>query len=236
MTRPEPLKEAGLSAYKDFENVATGDTPCNPVHPTRRLSLHPKLRIINMRIINNGLKELLPSMRRIVVLPAYVVALGLCYIATIGIATAQTQTVTSDKVEYTVELPSPTWRVVTQPDGVQQHMELVYGDRSDGFLRIRKEVVDQGATATDLARRDQEQKLRYAPGYVEGKQEKFVGRTNGGVASYEYTNAGKPMAGRIYYLQTDPRAIYTLHFTGARDKLLRIRSQTDFIARSFQLK
>ncbi|MCA1602876.1 MAG: hypothetical protein LC776_15005 [Acidobacteria bacterium] len=173
-------------------------------------------------------------MRRFIILSAYVVALA--HIAGLGIATAQTQTATSDKVEYTVELPSPTWRVVTQPDGVHQHMEFVYGDRSDGFLRIRKEVVDQGATATDLARRDQEQKLRYAPGYVEGKQEKFVGRLNGVVTSYEYTSAGKPMAGRIYYLQTDPRTIYTLHFTGARDKLLRIRSQTDFIARSFQLK
>lgn len=174
-------------------------------------------------------------MRRFVTPSAYVIALAL-YLVVPSVTTAQTQTATSDKVEYTVELPSPTWRIVTQPVGVQQHMEFVYGDRSDGFLRIRKESVDSGTTATDLARRNQEQKLRYVPGYVEGQQEKFAGRINGVVISYEYTSAGKPMTGRIYYLQTDPRIIYMLHFTGARDKLSRIRNQTDFIARSFQLK
>ena len=43
------------------------------------------------------------------------------------------------------------------------------------------------------------------------------------------------MAGRVYYLQADNRTVYTLHFTGARDKLLRIRNQTDAISRSFRL-
>jgi hypothetical protein len=42
--------------------------------------------------------------------------------------------------------------------------------------------------------------------------------------------------GRIYYLQIDNRTIYTLRFTGLRDKLMRIRNQTDLIARSFRLK
>jgi hypothetical protein len=149
---------------------------------------------------------------------------------------AQSQTFTSENVDYTLELPSPTWRVVQEADSVHQHTEFIYGDRNDGHLKIRKEVVDEGTTAEDLARRDQEQKLRFIPGYVDGKQERFAGRLNGVTISYEFTSGGKAMAGRIYYLQADNRTIYTLRFTALRDKLSRIRNQTDAIARSFQTK
>jgi hypothetical protein len=44
------------------------------------------------------------------------------------------------------------------------------------------------------------------------------------------------MAGRTYYLQADSRTVYALRFTGMRDKLARIRNQTDQIARSLKLK
>ncbi|HEY0004615.1 MAG TPA: hypothetical protein VGB17_07360, partial [Pyrinomonadaceae bacterium] len=114
---------------------------------------------------------------------------------------------------------------------------LVYGDRNDGFLQIRKEVIDAGVSPSQLASRDQDLKLRFLPGYVAGgKEERFAGRLNGVVVSYEYTQAGKPMVGRIYYLQADNRTIYALRFSGQRDKLARIRNQTDLIARTFQIK
>ena len=90
------------------------------------------------------------------------------------LALAQSQTFTSENVDYTLELPSPTWRIVQEADSVHQHTEFIYGDRNDGYLKIRKEMVDEGTTATDLARRDQEQKLRFMPGYVDGKQERFA--------------------------------------------------------------
>ena len=54
--------------------------------------------------------------------------------------------------------------------------------------------------------------------------------------SYEYVRGGKTMLGRIYYLTGDNRTIYALRFTGLRDKLSRIRNQTDLIARTFKLK
>jgi hypothetical protein len=152
------------------------------------------------------------------------------------LALAQTQTFSSDAVEYTLELPSQTWRIVQEADSVHQHTEFIYGDRNDGYLRIRKEVVNEGTTAADVARRDKDQKLHFIPGYVDGKEEKFAGRLNGVTISYEYTSGGKPMAGRTYYLQADNRTVYALRFTGMRDKLSRIRNQTDLIARSFQLK
>ena len=146
------------------------------------------------------------------------------------------QLYTHDKVDYSFELPSATWRAILEPDAAHEHPEFVYGDRLDGFLTIRKEVVEAGTTASELARRDQDLKLRFLPGFVQGKEDPFNGRLNGVTISYEFVRTGKPMLGRTYYLQADNRTIYALRFTGLRDKLSRIRNQTDLIARTFKLK
>ena len=146
------------------------------------------------------------------------------------------QLYTHDKVEYTFELPSPTWKTILEPDAAHEHPELVYGDRLDGYLTVRKEVVDAGTTPSQLAQRDLDQKLRFLPGFLEGKQETFNGRLDGVTVSYEFTRTGKVMLGRTYYLQSDNRTIYALRFTGLKDKLSRIRNQTDQIARTFKLK
>lgn len=142
----------------------------------------------------------------------------------------------NEKVDYTLELPSTAWRMIAEPDAAHEHLEFVYGDRLQGYLRIRKEVVEAGTSASDLARRELEQKLRFVPGFVEGKEEKFAGRLSGVTVSYEYVNTGKAMLGRTYYLQVDNRTVYALRFSGLRDQLTRIRNQTDLIARSFKLK
>lgn len=151
------------------------------------------------------------------------------------VALAQ-QFYTHDKIDYTFELPSSTWKPILEPDASHEHPEFVYGDRLDGYLTIRKEVIDPGTTAAELARRDQDLRLRFLPGFVEGKQESFNGRLDGVTMSYEFVRTGKPMLGRTYYLQADSRTIYALRFTGLRDKLSRIRNQTDLIARTFKLK
>jgi len=148
----------------------------------------------------------------------------------------QEHSYTSPKVDYVVDFPSPAWKLVDEPDEVHQHTEFVYGDRNDGYLRIRKEAVEEGITIKDFAHRDQDQRTRFLPGFVDGKQDPFSGRLAGVTLSYEYTQAGKPMAGRTYYLQSDSRTVYVLRFTGLRDKLLRIRNQTDLIARSMKMK
>ena len=151
------------------------------------------------------------------------------------VALAQ-QVYTHDKVDYSFDIPSPTWRVISEPDAGRGHPEFVYGDRLDGYLTIRKEVVDAGTTAADIAHRDQDLTLRFLPGFVEGKTDSFNGRLDGVTMSYEFVRNGKPMLGRTYYLQADSRTIYALRFTGLRDKLSRIRNQTDLIARTFKLK
>ena len=60
--------------------------------------------------------------------------------------------------------------------------------------------MDAGTTPSDLARRDLDQKFRFLPGFVEGKEEKFSGRLSGVTVSYEFIKTAKPMIGRIYYL------------------------------------
>ena len=62
------------------------------------------------------------------------------------VALAQ-QLYTHEKVDYTFELPSATWKAILEPDAAHEHPEFVYGDRLDGFLTIRKEIVDAGTTA-----------------------------------------------------------------------------------------
>ena len=152
-------------------------------------------------------------------------------------AASQEQTYGSAKVDYIISLPSPVWRLVGEPDEIHQHTEFIYGDRNDGYLRIRKEALPDGATIKEFAHQDLDQKERFLPGYIGGgKEENFSGRLNGVTISFEYTQAGKPMTGRTYYLQADSHTIYALRFTGMRDKLARIRNQTDLIARSFKLK
>lgn len=146
------------------------------------------------------------------------------------------QLYTHEKVDYTFELPSATWRSIVEPDAANEHPEFVFGDRLDGYLTIRKEVVEAGTTPAEFAQRDQDLKLRFLPGFVQGKQDPFNGRLDGVTMSYEFVRTGKAMIGRTYYLQADNRTIYALRFTGLRDKLNRIRNQTDLIARTFKTK
>ena len=153
-----------------------------------------------------------------------------------SVAASAQEGFTSETDEYALDLPSQTWKATPRPDNVHKHTEFIYGDRTDGLLRIRKEVVDASTSASALANRHQDLKLRYLSGFVGGKEARFAGRLNGVTIPYEYTENGKAMAGRVYYLQADNRTVYVLHFTGLRDKLARIQNQTDGIARSFRLK
>ncbi len=163
-------------------------------------------------------------------------AFALAFAASPALRAQEQQTYTTNDVEYAFDLPNATWRAVPRADGDTTRAEFVYGDRSDALLRVRKEIVEAGTATADLAQRDRDNKLRFQRGYVEGKLDQFAGRLKGVASNYEFTGAGKPMVGVVYYLQADPRTIYVLHFTGAKDSLLRLRTQTDAIARSFRIK
>lgn len=152
-------------------------------------------------------------------------------------AAAQAVTFERKGVEYTLELPSSRWQPVRRID-VHEHYDFVNGASADGYLRVRKSLVDAGTTVKDLYLGD-EADLKLLPGFVacgscEG--EPFSGGLVGAVFSYEFTKGGSTFAGRIYYLQVDARAYYTLHFTCERKKLAEVLPEADSIARSFRLR
>ncbi|HSE23167.1 MAG TPA: hypothetical protein VLB68_15985 [Pyrinomonadaceae bacterium] len=118
-------------------------------------------------------------------------------------ANAQTQTFTREGVEYVLDLPSPSWRAVSQVD-VHEHLEFVNGeDYSNGYLRLRKKLVTPDTTTKDLFSEAAKWELHKLPGYVVcsgGEGTDFNGHLKGTVFSYEFVNQGKNMDGRIYYL------------------------------------
>lgn len=72
-------------------------------------------------------------MRKIWLTFLFIIALGIS-------ATAQVQTFTRDGLEYTLDLPSTSWRPVSRVD-VHDHFEFLNGDNpGNGNLRIRKNV------------------------------------------------------------------------------------------------
>ncbi|HKG15012.1 MAG TPA: hypothetical protein VKB12_16935 [Pyrinomonadaceae bacterium] len=172
-------------------------------------------------------------MKRLASLMLAVAALAACAAA----AQAQEQPYASETDDYTLELPSQVWKALPRTDSAHQHTEYINGERSDGYLRVRRGVLSGETSLSEYARNEADTKLRFMPGYVVGgKATPFSGRVSGIVTTYEYTNAGKPMAGRVYYLKADERTVFVLHFQGARDRLQRIQNQTDAIARSFKPK
>ncbi len=136
--------------------------------------------------------------------------------------------------EYNFDLPNATWRVTSKTG--ETAADLIYGDRMDGYLQIRKVSFAEGTSFADVIDREQNQKLQFLPAFVNGKEENFRGNLNGKVINYEFTQSGRPMSGRVYFLQADNKTVYTLRFTGLSDKLRLMRNQTDSIARTFKLK
>ena len=165
-----------------------------------------------------------------------VVLVLLITVVTLG---SQVRQFTSDNIEYVLDLPSPTWQVVSRLD-VHDHPEFINGnDASNGYLRLRKILAAQPTTASELFRQQEKWELQRLPGYMvcsacDGVR--FNGRLPATVFSYEYVSGGRAMSGRIYYLQINQRAFYSLHFTAMRDKLPAILEDMDSMARSFHLK
>ncbi|HNQ14072.1 MAG TPA: hypothetical protein PKM58_00825 [Pyrinomonadaceae bacterium] len=150
-------------------------------------------------------------------------------------ASAQSTTFSNENVDYTFELPNPTWKMVSEPSKIKPNVEYVFGDRNSGYLEVRKLSVKADSTMADIIG-DEETKLRFVQGYVAGREEQFAGNLRGTVFNYEYIRSGRTMSGRMYFLRADSATIYTIRFTGYKEKLLSIRNQTDSIARTFQVR
>jgi hypothetical protein len=159
---------------------------------------------------------------------ALVLALGMC----LSLASARQD----DKPEaYGLDLPS-TWQKSKFTDGAKiERVEYVYGDRSDGLLKVKKTRLGGTDTLDSFVRSDMESTLRYMPGYLASRSEPFGGGAlKGQMVQFDFTRAGRPMMGRYYYLGGTDGTIWVLQFTGDRTTLAQIRNETDQIARSFR--
>lgn len=150
-------------------------------------------------------------------------------------AFAQTETFSDPNVEYSFNIPNATWKMTAKPSQTSPNVEYVYGDRSAGYLEVRKLSVKSDDLMADIVA-GEEEKLKFLQGYVAGKEENFAGSLRGNVFNFEFIRSGRPMSGRFYFLRANPTTVYVLRFTAQKEKLLSIRNQTDSIARTFEVK
>ena len=150
-------------------------------------------------------------------------------------AVAQDNVFSDPTVDYSFTVPEGKWKKTVTPSATSPNVEYVYGDRFDGHLEIRKLTVAKGSIMTDIVR-DEEQKLQFRAGFVSGKEENFSGKLKGSAYNFEYVAAGRSMSGRFYFLKANDTTVYILRFSGQKDSLRSLRSNTDSIARTFGVK
>ena len=138
-------------------------------------------------------------------------------------------------VNYSFSVPDEKWRITSRPSATSPNVEMVYGDRRDGHLEVRRLTVPKNAILFDVIE-DEESKQQFLRGFVAGKEENFAGKLRGNVFNFEYVQDGRNMTGRHYFLRADETTVYVLRFTGQKDALRMIRNQTDSIARTFAVK
>lgn len=146
-----------------------------------------------------------------------------------GLAAAQTRSFDENGIEYTFEIPDERWKVVSKSP-----TNVVFGTAREGDLEIRKISVAATKPMIDVMK-EEEVKLQFLQGFVAGKEEPFSGALRGNVYNFEFVRAGRPMAGRFYFLRSGD-AVYVLRFTAYTNNLRSLRVQTDIIARTFQIK
>jgi hypothetical protein len=150
-------------------------------------------------------------------------------------ATAQVNNFSDAAVDYSFAVPESKWKMTVKPSATSPNVEYVYGDRLDGHLEVRRMTIAADTILTDIVQ-EEEQRLRFKPGFVPGKQENFAGKLKGQVYNFEYVAAGKSMSGRYYFLKANDTTLYVLRFSGNKDILRSLRNETDSIARTFGVK
>ena len=155
--------------------------------------------------------------------------------AFVAAASAQVSSFSDAAVDYSFAVPESKWKMTVKPSATSPNVEYVYGDRLNGHLEVRRMTVGRDALMTDLVQ-EEEQKLRFKPGFIPGKQENFAGKLRGQVYNFEYVAAGKSMSGRYYFLKADDTTVYVLRFSGYKDILRTLRNETDSIARTFAVR
>lgn len=163
------------------------------------------------------------------------VALLFTVMSAAAFAQGQTREVFDDpEGKYTLTL-APGWTGIVSRDGLGRvDVKIAYKVNEHGALRIRRVAVEEGLTPVEFAKRDEEQTLRFQPGYAKGSTEAFLGGVDGALVTYDYTISGRPMMGRVYYIKVNPTTIFSMRFTGLRSTLGPLRNHTDAMARSLK--
>jgi len=125
------------------------------------------------------------------------------------------------------------WRAMSYDDAVgRQKIEFVYGDRSEGLLKITKERLNGDSLAGKVQAEEDNFKF-YRAGFERSTKEHFdAGPLNGVRFAFFTTDSGRKTASAFYYLQ-DGDSVWILRFTGKRGVLDTIRNITDRMVRSF---
>jgi hypothetical protein len=140
--------------------------------------------------------------------------------------------------KFTLVLPNKGWQAILSRDQNtnRPQLDIIYRVREDGSLDVKQVTVEPGTKAMDYAKKDEQTLAFQAPGYAKGSVEAFGANSDAAVITYDYTRGGKPMTGRRYYVRVNDNTIFVLRFTGNRNTLGPLRSQTDAIARSLKVK
>ncbi len=156
-----------------------------------------------------------------------------------SIAQSSSEVFDDPEGKYTMKLPAG-WLGVVNTDGLgRKDINIVYKVRENGALKVRTAEVAADTDPMEYLGKDEQERVRFALSYDKLSVEKFQisGNRSGALLSYDYKNAqGQPFTGRVYYLRMDEKTMYVLQFTGRRNILGSLRSHTDIIARSFNLK
>lgn len=157
-------------------------------------------------------------------------------IVSAGSVFAQSWPFSDPSVDYSFDLPDAKWKLTLKPTATSTKSEFVYGDRRDGLLEVRQITVGKDASMTEIINDDEQKHRQFLPGYVTGKIETFAGRLRGAISNFEFVAGGRNMSGRYYFLRSSDTSVFVLRFSGDKDDLRSLRTQTDQIARSFRVK
>ena len=161
----------------------------------------------------------------------FLTALILFGVSTISLAQTS-QEFTDPAGKYKITLLGD-WKAVSYNDAVgRAKLEFVYGDRSEGLLKITKEKLN-GINLAGKVRGEEENLKMYRAGFERASTEQFdAGSLDGRRFAFYSADGGRKTASAFYFLQ-DGDYVWVLRFTGRRGVLDTIRNVTDRMARGF---
>src|SRR5213596_2883383 len=74
-------------------------------------------------------------------------------------------TFSDPNADYTFSIPDDKWKVTGKPTAALPNMDMVWGDRADGAMEVRKLTVPKGQTLNELMHGSEENKYSFLRGF-----------------------------------------------------------------------